>query len=263
MLRSMSSTVQKFFRNAVVRFQVFRRPSVRYCIENRLLPSLIARTPSADVREMLGLPASKHCPQLNQDIFALLLNRFRPGVYLEIGANDGFTVSNTAYLEEEFGWSGILVEPNPKYLSALAGRKKSVIVNKAVSARAGKAEFVDAGLYGGLAATMDDAHSFYTKDAPVITVECATLQAILDDVKAPARVDFVSVDVEGGEVTVVEQMVAGSRRFTCGCIERSGRGEDHQRIVTLLVSSGYKVVWEGQTGHDLFFIDAQTSQARH
>ena len=260
MFRKMLSGAQRFVRGHVVRLGALRRLSTRYCIENRLLPSLITRTPSANVREMLGLPASEYCPQLNQDIFALLMNQFRPGVFLEIGANDGFTVSNTVYLEEEFGWSGILVEANPKYLATLARRRRSAVVNKAVASQAGKAEFLDAGLHGGLKDRIDDAHRVHRKDAPTITVDCAGLQEILDDVDAPARIDFVSIDVEGGEVPIVEQMVSGARRFRCGCIERNQRAADYQRIVTLLTESGYNVVWEGQTGHDLFFVDTHVSE---
>ena len=37
----------------------------------------------------------------------------RPGVFIEAGANDGYTQSNTWYLAVEFGWHGLLVEPLP------------------------------------------------------------------------------------------------------------------------------------------------------
>ena len=72
-----------------------RRPCVAYCTHNSLLPSVFARTPTAKLRELLLLPESPHETQLNQDTFALLANRFRPGFFVEIGANDGFTLSNT------------------------------------------------------------------------------------------------------------------------------------------------------------------------
>lgn len=42
------------------------------------------RTPSKSLREMFELPFSKHVSQLNQDFFALLFNRFRPGFFVEI-----------------------------------------------------------------------------------------------------------------------------------------------------------------------------------
>jgi FkbM family methyltransferase len=204
---------------------------------------------------MLALPLSDYQTQLNQDIFALLVNRFRPGFFLEIGANDGFTLSNTAYLEKEFGWKGILVEANPRYMTSLAARTKSVIVNKAISAKKGKAAFIDAGLFGGLESTLDGSHSQSTDGAASITVECIELQELLDMTTAPSRIDFVSVDVEGGEMPIVEQMIASTRRFGCGCVEFNRRKADYSRMVRLLESANYRVVWANQTGHDLFFID--------
>ena len=39
--------------------------------------------------------------------------RFRNGIFVEAGANDGFTQRNTYYLERFLGWSGLLVEAIP------------------------------------------------------------------------------------------------------------------------------------------------------
>jgi FkbM family methyltransferase len=239
-----------------------RAPSVRYCIDNDLLASVLTGTPGDRVRAALGLPPSDRQTQLNQDIFALLMNRFRPGFFLEIGANDGFTLSNTVYLEEEFGWKGVLVEANPRYVASLSARTGSVIVNKAVAARKGEAAFIDAGLYGGLKSSLDGSHAEITEGAASITVECIGLQELLDAAAAPPRIDFVSVDVEGGELPVVEQMIAGTRRYGCGCIEFNARSEDYSRMASLLDGAGYRVVWANQTQHDLFFVDAEMPLAR-
>lgn len=249
-------------RERIVQLGMLRRPSIRYCIENELLPSLLTRTPSNTVRKMFNLPSSEYQTQLNQDIFALMVNQFRTGFFLEIGANDGFTLSNTVYLEKNFGWKGILVEANQKYMTSLAERKNSMIVNKAISSQKGKAEFIDAGLYGGLKAGFDNTHYLHTRDAARITVDCMSLQEVLDIADAPQQIDFVSIDVEGGEVPIVEQMVSVNHRFRCGCIEYNKRIDDYKRTTALLEAAGYKVVWENQTEQDLFFIDDYTRRPK-
>src|SRR5436190_7908247 len=198
------SLIKNAVSGQVLRKNVFKRPSVRYCIENDLLPSVLVRTPSDTLRKILNLPTSEYETQLNQDVFALLMNRFRPGFFVEIGANDGFRLSNTLYLETNFGWKGVLVEPNPKYLMSLEKRKNSVVVNKAISSQDGEADFIDAGLYGGLRECLDNTHDVFTKGAGCISVDCIGLQEILNSASAPEQIDFISVDVEGGEVPIVE-----------------------------------------------------------
>lgn len=51
--------------------------------------------------------------ELGQDILALNLSNFKNnGYFIEIGAGDGKTFSNTYLLEKKLNWKGILVEPN-------------------------------------------------------------------------------------------------------------------------------------------------------
>lgn len=50
--------------------------------------------------------------QLQQDIFVLLeLKKKRNGDFVEFGATDGVSLSNSYMLENNFGWNGILAEP--------------------------------------------------------------------------------------------------------------------------------------------------------
>lgn len=247
--------LRDLIKQIVLRTKSFRRPSIAYCSNHGLLPGVFVRTPAAKLRELLLLPESPHTTQLNQDIFALLANRFRPGSFVEIGANDGFTLSNTVYLEEHFGWNGLLVEANPQYRDSLK-RRKSKSVMSAVVEQEGYYEFCTAGLYGGVAEFLDKTHEKRTQNAGTITVFGTTLERILEENGVQAIINFISIDVEGGEVPIVEQMCRlRNYRFVCGCIEYNARQEDYQRITRLLNESGYRLVWGGQTQHDLFFVD--------
>ncbi|KAK7085499.1 hypothetical protein SK128_016737, partial [Halocaridina rubra] len=53
-----------------------------------------------------------------------------PGSFLECGAFDGEFLSNTLWLEREFGWKGILVEANPHlFQQLLLKRRRSWAIN--------------------------------------------------------------------------------------------------------------------------------------
>ena len=57
-----------------------------------------------------------------------------PKTYLEIGAVDGIKHSNTKYLEDSEGWTGVLVEPNPVSFELLRkNRPNNVLINSLVS----------------------------------------------------------------------------------------------------------------------------------
>lgn len=247
--------VKKLLWRIVSRWKFLRGPSVRYCGHHALLPAVLSATSSSDARRAMLLPPGTSETQLNQDLFALIANRFRSGYFVEIGANDGQTLSNTLYLEECFDWNGVLIEANPKYQQSL-GERRAASAIVAIAEKKGIAEFVDSGLFGGLSDSLDDHHSGKTAGAPRIQVECDTLDSVLNRFDAPRVVDFISVDVEGGEQAVVEQFVESDRRFRCGCIEVNTRESDRIRIVEKLQNANYVVLWDRMTGHDLFFIDS-------
>ena len=247
--------IKAFVKSLIFRQQLMKRLGVEYCAHSGLLPEVIVKTSSRSLRQIFGLPFNEHTSQLNQDVFALLANRFKQGFFVEVGANDGFNLSNTVYLEECFGWKGILIEANPFYLPELS-KRRAVIVNKAVAASDGVFEFVDAGLYGGITSTIDPTHAFHTNKAKKIKIQATTLNSILGENHAPPDINFISIDVEGGELPIVEQMCAlRNYRFMSGCIEHNFRLKEYEAFKMLLDAAGYKVVWEGQTSHDLFFVD--------
>ena len=55
-----------------------------------------------------------------QDIFALFANNFKSGgSFLEFGAYDGVTFSNTYLLEKNFGWQGLVIDPIPSHFDII------------------------------------------------------------------------------------------------------------------------------------------------
>jgi FkbM family methyltransferase len=239
-------------------WQFIQRFSVSCCATKRLLPALLTSQlfEANSLRSQLFLPRSNCSSQLNQDIFALLVNQFRPGYFVEIGANNGYTLSNTLYLEQHFNWSGLLIEANPIYESSLLTRKASYLLN-AISESNTTMNFVDGGLYGGLIDSLGSIHNNKRMGRNIIPVKCLTLEQALDKASAPKRIDYLSLDVEGAETQIVRQLTNSKRyRFTCGTIEHNYRVQDKLDMTLMLEDSGYLVAWKETSSHDLFFIDS-------
>ena len=146
---------------------------------------------------------------------------YKDGYFIEVGANDGYSQSNTFYLEKVLGWEGLLVEPIPElYSQCRKERKKSSVYNFAlVSSEFSEKEIlIDyAGLQSVVVGAMggeelrlghiekglssQNIKSGYSVSVPTITLE-ALLQR--ESFREQNEIDFFSLDVEGYEVEVLK-----------------------------------------------------------
>ncbi len=143
-------------------------------------------------------------------LWHLFQNQSMPGYFVEVGALDGTRFSNTYTFERE-GWSGVCVEAHPDYIEMLKkNRPKSYCVWAAAGESNGEVTFY-ANSRGSLS-TLDPSleekfrreyGSFFTGFRPV-TVPIKTLNQILSEANAPVPLDFVSIDVEGAEMRVLQ-----------------------------------------------------------
>lgn len=133
-----------------------------------------------------------------------------PGVFLEIGANDGYSQSNTYYLERRLGWRGILVEPLPLlFEKCRKGRPASQCFNFACVAPGSPAtvDLVDLDLMSvtlGAQSVTEETRRLSGQEGHRLTVPAKTLSSIIDQA-GEASINFMSVDVEGAE----EQVLGG------------------------------------------------------
>ena len=94
--------------------------------------------------------------QEKQDVFVgQYVNKSRNKVFLEVGAVDGVTLSNTMFLERHRNWAGLLIEPNKDFYRKLATvHRKTYCINSCLSL--GNtiviAQFKPAGMIGGVEA---------------------------------------------------------------------------------------------------------------
>jgi FkbM family methyltransferase len=129
----------------------------------------------------------------------------RPGRYVDIGAGDPVRDSVTKHFYD-LGWRGINVEPQPELFAALSfSRPDDVNLRLALGESSGRTtlNIVRGAEWGWSTTDPALAASYLEADVPIETVdvEVSTLAAILDS--CPGEVDFLKIDVEGAETSVL------------------------------------------------------------
>lgn len=151
---------------------------------------------------------------LDRHLDAMLGGR-RGGVFVEAGAHDGFTQSNTWALERHRGWRGVLVEPVPElHAKARRRRPSSTVVHAALVApeQAGKevpVAFGDLMSQVAAATTEHAARGLWTagRRAYVASAPGRTLDDVLDGAGLEA-VDLMLLDLEGHELDALRGLDA-------------------------------------------------------
>ena len=111
----------------------------------------------------------------------------RNGFYLDIGAMDGITSSNTYVLEKELEWDGICVECQDIHLVNLKKYRNCTIIPKGVWKTNGFMCFDR---------NLSTIKTGFWPDKPIETV---TFPWIFEHYKVPNIIDYTSLDIEGAE----------------------------------------------------------------
>jgi FkbM family methyltransferase len=129
----------------------------------------------------------------------------RGGVYLEAGAHDGYTQSNSYYLERHRGWSGVLVEAVPElYERARRRRPRSRVFNCALVGPDHAGEVVEVEFGDLMSVVGSPGHAAQGLEvagrAPYrVSVPARTLSSVLDEAGV-SHFDLLVLDIEGGEL---------------------------------------------------------------
>lgn len=137
------------------------------------------------------------------------------GYFIEAGGNDGYTQSNTYWLERFRGWTGVLVEPVPDLVAEARIERPASTVVQAALVPAGHPEPTVQMTFGDLMTvvkgTRDDEEAWTGagltlgwRDPYETEVPARPLSDILDEVGAPKDIDLLSLDVEGFEVQALQ-----------------------------------------------------------
>lgn len=198
--------------------------------------------------------------QLLQDIFVLNCLGFkRSGFFVEFGATDGKTLSNTWLLEKAFDWTGILAEPAKSWHAALAQERSCSICTECVWQKTGeKLAFRETTV--GEFSTIDairnaDLHAAKRHDGITYQVETISLNDLLERYQAPPVIDYISIDTEGSEYKILECFDFDRHTFRVITVEHN-YNEQRAKIRSLLEGHGYVHVLEEISRFDDWYVHA-------
>jgi Methyltransferase FkbM domain len=124
------------------------------------------------------------------------------GTYVEIGAFDGQSESNSRFFDICLGWKGLLIEGNPStYIQTVSNRPQAHRMSFAPSCKEDSTvqfyniPMTNAGLEG-------KAITYNGKST--VSVPCGPLGPVLEDIFRGETINFFSLDVEGVESQVLE-----------------------------------------------------------
>jgi len=163
---------------------------------------------------------------------------FDDGFFIECGANDGISQSNTYKLENDKNWRGILIEPSPtSYSSCVKNRSgDNIILNCALVSDDYSFDTIRGDFDGNL---MSSVYGVRRNNSRLIEVKASTLTSILDGCDIDV-IDFFSLDVEGYELEILKGL--DFRKYKPIYILIEVYEKDKQKINEFMLSKNYELI---------------------
>jgi FkbM family methyltransferase len=184
------------------------------------------------------------------------------GFFVEIGAFDGESFSNTSFLADQ-GWRGIYFEPVPQFAQRARERhifNKISVINVAISATEGSLPMY---VMDSLSTTKAQNYDLYQNLAWARPVARAaiiqhtismSLQNAFAVARVPYRFDLLVVDTEGAEEEVVAMFLSSPYRCQVLVIELEDNhpdiaslpamAESHRRARAAIENAGYHEIYK-------------------
>lgn len=194
--------------------------------------------------------------QIEQDKYYIenIIKYKQNGVFLEIGGYDGVTGSNTYFLEKHLGWNGIIVECNPTLVEKCKNTRSCYICDKALyetddveitfTIPVGDEIIGGKEQLGGIKSLLkpESLKAFQRcyKESKDITVKTININTLLEGRKI-YNIDYVSLDVEGGEVSILKTWDFNKHKVKFLTVEHGNISHYQKSINTLLTSKGFSL----------------------
>lgn len=187
-----------------------------------------------------------------------------PGIFVEFGARNGETGSNSYFFEHALGWSGLLAEIAANEIAGIKERRKgSLVLHGGICDKRGMVDFKINDQVAGLSGQVEhDTNRFPHYSKTVTKVPCYTLNEVLN-MTGFTKIDYMTVDTEGSEFSILNALDFSRFVITVIQVETINSEVERRRAIdALLLSKGYKIIHTVDLGLDtLDVIYFRTPQA--
>lgn len=183
----------------------------------------------------------------------LLKNKIDDGTYLEVGAFDGVSYSNTKTLEDYFNFSGILIEPQERLFNTIKNYRsttKNELYNCAVTNNdSSTISFIG---NNGEAGITDSINTDISKFGWTESYQVSNRK--MKDILSNSNfeyIDFMFIDVEGSELLLLESIDFNFPIF-CIIIEAHSTEQEKNKIFGELLKKNGFTYKERQRGNEVW-----------
>jgi len=167
--------------------------------------------------------------QCGQDQWILenIFHNMQYGFFVDVGAGNGELLSNTWVMEKEFRWEGICIEPHPESFAQLKEKRACALSDRVVMDYNGEVDFHQFSHTAGFSEYFSSITTPQLKN-PFQTIRkpCETLFTILEKLRCPSLIHYMSVDTEDSENLILKKFFEE---------EEANKGFLRHRIITLSV----------------------------
>jgi FkbM family methyltransferase len=199
--------------------------------------------------------------QYLQDVFIdfVFLQNDRNGYFIDIGAYDGVTISNTYYFEKNKQWNGVAVEPNKIIFEKLKNNRNCNLVNGVVSDVDGQVQYMrveGAGeMLSGIVNNFADKHkqridtsiATYGGNKHIEEVISYSIKNIIKQFQI-SSITILSIDTEGSELQILKTFPFETIKPKLILVENNFRSQEFSNFLT---SKGYHYCF--RLGDDIFY----------
>ena len=203
--------------------------------------------------------------QLLQDAFAsFIVGDLFDKTFLEFGATDGISLSNSYMLETNFGWTGVLAEPSPQWHNELKNnRPNTKILTDCIWKKSGEKLNFFVSDVGVLSTLVDFKHSDLStmpgntelriQDGKVVKVKTISINDVMEKHLNGNAPSYLSIDTEVSEYEILKSMDFKKYRPVVLTIEHNYTNLEN-KINKLMISKGYTRVFRKVTAFDAWYV---------